>query len=110
MPTALVLGAGMAGVGIALQLQRRGWSVTLVDRKPPGLETSYGNAGIIQAEAVEPYPMPRDLAAMAAIALGRTNDVHYEWRALFDQGRALFGYCGIRRPGAAAASPPPMRR
>ncbi|MGQ3027128.1 MAG: NAD(P)/FAD-dependent oxidoreductase [Ferrovibrionaceae bacterium] len=92
MPTALVLGAGMAGVGIALQLQRRGWSVTLVDRKPPGLETSYGNAGIIQAEAVEPYPMPRDLAAMAAIALGRTNDVHYEWRALFDQGRALFGY------------------
>lgn len=92
MPTALVLGAGMAGVGIALQLQRRGWSVTLVDRKPPGLETSYGNAGIIQAEAVEPYPMPRDLAAMAAIALGRTNDVHYEWRALFDQGRALFDY------------------
>lgn len=92
MPSALVLGAGMAGVGIALQLQRRGWSVTLVDRKLPGLETSYGNAGIIQAEAVEPYPMPRDLATLAAIALGRTNDVHYELRALLDQGRALFGY------------------
>lgn len=92
MPSALVLGAGMAGVGIALQLQRRGWSVTLVDRKLPGLETSYGNAGIIQAEAVEPYPMPRDLGALAAIALRRTNDVHYEWRALLDQGRALLGY------------------
>lgn len=92
MPSALVLGAGMAGVGIALQLQRRGWSVTLADRKLPGLETSYGNAGIIQAEAVEPYPMPRDFSMLAAIALGRTNDVHYEWRALIDQGRALFGY------------------
>ncbi len=92
MPSALVLGAGMAGVGIALQLQRRGWSVTLVDRKLPGLETSYGNAGIIQAEQVEPSPMPRDLAALSAIAFGRTNDVQYEWRALLGQGRALFGY------------------
>ena len=33
-----------------LHLQRRGWSVTLVDRKEPGRETSYGNAGIIQSE------------------------------------------------------------
>ncbi len=92
MPGALVLGAGMAGVGIALQLQRRGWSVTLVDRKLPGLETSYGNAGIIQAEAVEPYAMPRGLDALAAIALGRSNAVQYEWRALLEQGRALWGY------------------
>eukprot|EP01035_Chromulina_nebulosa_P002208 gene2208-2977_t len=53
MQSAIVLGAGMAGVGIAVQLQRRGWSVALVDERGPGEATSYGNAGIIQSEAVE---------------------------------------------------------
>jgi D-amino-acid dehydrogenase len=59
---AIVLGAGMAGVSAALQLQMRGWKVVLVDRKGVGQETSFGNAGIIQSEAVEPYAMPRDCA------------------------------------------------
>lgn len=82
MRSAIVLGAGMAGVATALHLQRRGWSVALVDRDAPGRATSYGNAGIIQSEAVEPYPMPRDLSALLAIASGRTNDVHYRVAAL----------------------------
>ena len=77
MRSVIVLGAGMIGVSTALQLQRRGWSVVLLDRKPPGRETSYGNAGFIQSEAVRPYPMPRDLATLVAIATGRANDVHY---------------------------------
>jgi len=77
MRSVIVLGAGMVGVATALQLQRRGWSVVLVDRNQPGRETSYGNAGFIQGEAVRPYPMPRDLATLAAIATGRANDVHY---------------------------------
>lgn len=80
--SAIVLGAGMAGVGTALHLQRRGWSVALVDRGEPGRETSYGNAGIIQSEAVEPYAMPRDRATLWAIASGRSNDVHYALRHL----------------------------
>ena len=67
MQSAIVLGGGMVGVSTALHLQRRGWSVTLVDRKEPGRETSYGNAGIIQSEAVRPYPMPRDPAVLARI-------------------------------------------
>ncbi|MCF4124443.1 NAD(P)/FAD-dependent oxidoreductase [Methylobacterium sp. SyP6R] len=82
MRSAIVLGAGMAGIGTALHLQQRGWSVALVDRGEPGRETSYGNAGIIQSEAVEPYAMPRDRASLWAIATGRSNDVHYELRHL----------------------------
>jgi D-amino-acid dehydrogenase len=82
MKSAIVLGGGMVGIGTALHLQRRGWSVTLVDRKEPGKETSYGNAGIIQSEAVRPYPMPRDLATLAKIATGRTNDVRYRLASL----------------------------
>lgn len=82
MKSAIVLGAGMVGVATAIALRDRGYDVTLVDRKEPGQETSFGNAGIIQAEAVEPYAMPRDLRSLVDIALGRTNDVHYTLREL----------------------------
>ena len=73
----LVLGAGMVGVGTALALRQRGHAVTLVDRQAPGQETSYGNAGIIQREAVRPYAFPRDWRKLVDVALGRGNDVHY---------------------------------
>jgi len=82
MKSAIVLGAGITGVSTALALQDRGWTVTLVDRKPPGRETSFGNAGIIQAEAVEPYAMPRSIRELVDIAFGQTNDVFYAFREL----------------------------
>ena len=53
----LVLGAGMVGTCTALYLQQRGFDVTLVDRGAPGQETSLGNAGLIQREAVEPLSL-----------------------------------------------------
>lgn len=82
MKSAIVLGAGITGVSTALALQDRGWAVTLVDRKAPGRETSFGNAGIIQSEAVEPYAMPRSISALFNIAFGQTNDVFYAFREL----------------------------
>jgi len=92
MANVIVLGAGMAGVSIALQLQKRGWSVALVDRTEPGLETSYGNAGIIQSEAVEPYAMPRDIATLVSIAIGTSNAVHYRPLTLPQHLNALLRY------------------
>jgi D-amino-acid dehydrogenase len=92
MRSAIVLGGGMVGVSAALHLQRRCWSVTLVDRKAPGQETSYGNAGIIQSEAVRPYPMPRDLASLAKIAAGLTNDVRYRLTSLPQHVEPLLRY------------------
>ncbi|GJD60805.1 NAD(P)/FAD-dependent oxidoreductase [Methylobacterium frigidaeris] len=105
MRSAIVLGAGMVGIGTALHLQQRGWSVALVDRGGPGRETSYGNAGIIQSEAVEPYAMPRDRAALWAIATGRSNDVHYELRSLHRHLGPLLRYwwhSGPRRHAVAS--------
>jgi len=92
MRSAIVLGGGMVGVGTALHLQSRGWSVALVDRKAPGLETSFGNAGIIQSEAVRPYAMPHDISGMFDIATGRTNDVHYGLLSLPYHLRSLLRY------------------
>jgi len=78
----LVLGAGMAGTCAALELRLRGHAVTLVDRRGPGQETSYGNAGLIQREAVEPYAFPRAWGAMARAALRRGLDISYHPGAL----------------------------
>ena len=58
----LVLGAGIVGVSVAVHLQKRGRAVALVDRRAPGFETSFGNAGLIQREGVYPYAFPRDLS------------------------------------------------
>lgn len=73
----IVLGAGMVGVGCALHLQARGQAVALLDRRAPGLETSYGNAGIIQREAIAPYALPRDLGFLLSGATNQRIDVRY---------------------------------
>ena len=73
----LVLGAGMVGVSCALHLQARSRSVALLDRRAPGLETSYGNAGIIQREAIEPYALPRGLGFLLSALGNRRIDVRY---------------------------------
>lgn len=78
----LVLGAGMVGVSTALALQQRGRQAVLLDRRPPGRETSYGNAGFIQREAVQPYAFPRTWQALWRVATGQGNDVHVHWTAL----------------------------
>jgi len=92
MAYALILGAGMVGVGTALALQAQGKDVILVDKSKPGSETSYGNAGAIQAEAMEPYPMPLDVATLFRIAIGADNAVHYHLDALPENFGALFRY------------------
>ncbi len=78
----LVLGAGMVGTCTALHLAQRGHSVALIDRGVPGGETSYGNSGIIQGEAVEPYAFPRDWASLLNAAFKRGMDVNYHLGAL----------------------------
>lgn len=78
---AVVLGAGMVGTATALHLQQRGMTVALVDRKPPGSETSFGNAGLIQQDAVYPYAFPRELAQILRYATNRSLDVRYHFRA-----------------------------
>jgi D-amino-acid dehydrogenase len=53
-----VLGAGMVGVSTALAARQRGLSVVIVDRREPGSETSYGNAGIISSGSILPLNTP----------------------------------------------------
>ena len=92
MKDIIVLGAGMVGVATALALQKRGADVTLIDRGAPGRETSYGNAGIIQTEAAEPYAMPRKASELVRIALKQGNEVRWHLDALPGHARALWQY------------------
>ena len=95
----IVLGAGMAGVSAGLALQARGRAVLIVDRTSAGRETSYGNAGIIQSEAVEPAAMPRQGRVLANMALGRTNDVRYRLRSMPAHAGPLRRYWHHSAPG-----------
>lgn len=54
----IVLGAGMVGVSTAYAARQRGMSVVLIDRREPGSETSYGNAGILSSGSVFPINTP----------------------------------------------------
>ena len=53
-----VIGAGIVGLCCARTLQRRGCTVTVIDRVDPGMGTSYGNAGIFSTSAVMPEGKP----------------------------------------------------
>ncbi|MDI5983175.1 FAD-binding oxidoreductase [Halomonas sp. M4R5S39] len=88
----IVLGAGMIGVSIAWHLARRGHSVVLVDRREPGRETSFGNAGIIQREAVKPYPFPRDLGTLARVLPNRAVDIRYRLGGVMRAAGPLLHY------------------
>jgi D-amino-acid dehydrogenase len=74
--TTAIIGAGVIGASIACALAREGRAVLLIDRAAPG-ETgaSYGNAGHVATELVEPLPS-------AALLFGF-------WRELFAFGGVL---------------------
>ncbi|RUX48709.1 FAD-dependent oxidoreductase, partial [Mesorhizobium sp. M7A.F.Ca.US.014.04.1.1] len=77
-----ILGAGIVGVTTALALQEGGHEVIIIDRRQPGREASYGNAGIVQLEVMEPYAFPRAALDVLRLALGLGNDVRYQLAAL----------------------------
>ena len=106
---ALVLGAGIVGVSVALHLQQRGWSVILADRNQPGRATSYGNAGLIECSAVLPHPFPRGVTTLARLAMNRSNALRYDPRCLPQLAPWLLAYWRASRDGALAHIGPAFR-
>jgi len=95
---AIVLGAGIVGICVALHLQQRGRSVVLVDRRGAAEETSYGNAGLIQREGVYPYGFPHDFGALIRYSFNRTIDAHYHPSAVGRLAPFLWKYWHHSRP------------
>jgi len=88
----IVLGAGIAGVCTALELQSRNHSVIIVDKHAAGQKASYGNAGLIQVEVFEPFSFPRNLAKLSSLVLGKTNDLTWSMGGLFQNAAGLYGF------------------
>ena len=77
-----VLGAGVVGLCCAVWLQRDGHRVVLVDRVDPGTGTSFGNAGLIQIDAVVPVATPGILRRVPRMLLDPTGPLVLRWRYL----------------------------
>ncbi|MGO3009250.1 MAG: NAD(P)/FAD-dependent oxidoreductase [Psychrobacter celer] len=88
----IVIGAGMVGTSIAWHLQKNNSQVLLLDKKLPGSETSYGNAGLIQREAIHTHPFPRQLTEMIRVLPNQGTDIRYRIPALLRYHQALLQY------------------
>ena len=95
-----VIGAGIVGICSALQLQRRGFNVTLLDRKAPASETSSGNAGVISRGSIFPEAAPGIYRKLPAILTNRSRDarVHYGYLLQLSRwGRRALGCSRLAR-------------
>jgi len=74
----VVLGAGIVGVSAALSARQRGLSVVLVDRREPGSETSYGNAGILSSGSIFPLNQPSLFGSLPKYLSNRHNALRWD--------------------------------
>jgi D-amino-acid dehydrogenase len=79
----VVLGAGIVGVSTAYAVRERGLSVMLIDRKAPGEETSYGNAGILSSGSILPLNKPSLFASLPSYLTNRNAALRWNpaWAA-----------------------------
>lgn len=99
----LVLGAGMVGVCCGLALQKRGFAVTLIDRKPPGSETSYGNAGVLARSSIVPLNNPGLWSKLTGYLGNRHPALNLDWRRALTRSGWLLRFLWEARPSQAAA-------
>src|SRR4029077_13535443 len=95
---AIVLGAGIVGVATALHLAKRGLAVALIDRRGPGEETSYGNAGVIEGNTVFPPVFPRSVFALLRVALTRAPEANSPFGFLPKAAAWLLAFRRASRP------------
>jgi len=74
----VVLGAGIVGVSAAIAARQRGLSVILVDRREPGSETSYGNAGILSSGSILPLNKPSLWSALPTYLSNRNAALRWD--------------------------------
>ena len=79
---AVVVGAGIVGICCGLELQKSGWSVTIVDRLAPATACSFGNAGILASMAVVPLALPGFAWQLPRMLLDPDSPLVIRWGAL----------------------------
>lgn len=99
-----VIGAGMVGVSCAWALQQRGVQVSLFDRRPPGSETSHGNAGVLSPTSLLPFNHPGLWRQLPGLLLGRSPGFQTRPGHVLSNRRALSAFLAQARPGVLQVS------
>jgi D-amino-acid dehydrogenase len=110
--TIAVVGAGVIGSSIACALARAGRRVLLIDRAPPGeAGASFGNAGHIATELLEPLPSPGLLFGFWRLLTAFEGPLHIPARRLpeFGPWAARFASAAFRRRANTAHLAPFVR-
>jgi D-amino-acid dehydrogenase len=74
----IVLGAGIVGVSAGVAARQRGLSVIVLDRREPGSETSYGNAGILSSGSILPLNKPSLWSALPSYVTNRNAALRWD--------------------------------
>jgi glycine oxidase len=92
---AIIIGAGIIGLSLALELRKRGMSVLVVEKGEPGQEASWAAGGMLCDSPLETQPALRDFAAVSARMypefvreLEETSGLKIDLR---DQGTLFYG-------------------
>ncbi|CAA9384267.1 MAG: D-amino acid dehydrogenase small subunit [uncultured Ramlibacter sp.] len=99
-----VVGAGVVGTSIALELRKRGAEVTLVDRDEPGGGCSRGNSGAISPASVAPLAMPGVLASVPGMLLDGESPLYLPPRHWLQALPWLLKFVASARPSAVDAA------
>lgn len=97
-----VIGAGVIGLTIALDLVEAGHEVVLVDPGDPGMGASYGNAGTIATYATSPVGTPAVLRSLPSLMFSRTSPLAIRHRALPSLTPWLLRFLRQSLPAASA--------
>ena len=63
---AIIVGAGIIGLSLAIELNKRGLKVLIVEKGEPGREASWAAGGMLADSPIETKPALRELAADSA--------------------------------------------
>ena len=79
-PNLAVIGAGVVGLCTALAAQKEGYHVTLLDSNPPGKAASFGNAGYLATELMDPLGTKKVLKMAPKLWLDPKGPVCLPWK------------------------------
>ncbi|UWQ78386.1 FAD-binding oxidoreductase [Leisingera sp. S132] len=108
--TVAIIGAGIVGVSAAVELQRNGHQVILIDGKGPGEGTSHGNGGILASCSIVPVTGPGLWKKAPKMLLDPDQPLFMRWGYLPKLAPWLMKYMGHANAGdttriAAALAP-----
>ncbi|EMP56947.1 FAD dependent oxidoreductase [Marinobacter santoriniensis NKSG1] len=75
----MVIGAGIIGVCSALELQKRGFQVTLVEADRPAAGASEGNCGLLAVGSVVPFSKPGTFKKVPGWLLNKNGPLSIRW-------------------------------